>query len=223
MSLYIISLPIGNPKDISQRAIECLLDSDLVIGEEFKQTSKLLKQLGKTQNFELLNEHTREEEIFLLLQKVKTSRLTSLVCDVGTPLLEDPGLKLIQLCIQNQIPIKAIPGANALLTALVLSGMPITPFTFFGFLPQETEKRKLAIQKALSLKHTLVFYETPYRYKKFIYEFEKYLSKDTIVFLGLNLTAEEEFQFHGNFGTLLSIVNQLPKAPPVFIVGNFLK
>lgn len=218
--LFLVSLPIGNPGDITERAVDCLLAADLIIGEEFKETSRLLKRIGKEQKFELLNEHSSEAELQDLFKKVQHSHSACLISDMGTPVLEDPGLGLVKMCLKHKVPVKAIPGANAVVTALVLSGLPSVPFSFLGFLPREKEQRRPAIKKALSLKHTLVFYETPYRYKKVIREFSEFLSKEKRVYLGLNLTTREEVQFHGSFGNLLSILDSLPKAPPVLIIDN---
>lgn len=219
-TLYLVSTPIGNLQDITLRAIEVLKNSELIIGEEFKTTSKFLKQYGIQRNFEVLNEHTTEAELEVLLQKVQTLEFVSLISDAGTPLFEDPGYSFLEKCIQKNIKVRALPGANALITALVLSGFPVTPFTFWGFLPREKEERKKALQKQLHYKHTLVWYETPYRYKAVIEDLAKFISKDKKIFIALNLTMKEEFQFRGTISELLNNLNALPKAEPVIILNN---
>jgi 16S rRNA (cytidine1402-2'-O)-methyltransferase len=219
-TLYIVSVTLGNPEDLSARAKTTLQDADLVIGEEFKETSKLLKRLGRVNEFELLNEHSSESEIQDLVHKIQSVNMSCLVSDAGTPLLEDPGLALVQLLQKHKVPIKAIPGPSALLTALVLSGLPASPFSFLGFLPREDKERKLMIQKSLQIKHTLIWYETPYRYKKVIQEIAEQCSGDKKIFLGLNLTCSDEYQFHGKISDLIKKLDTLPKSPPVIVLDN---
>lgn len=219
-TLFIVSTPIGNPKDISIRALEVLRNSDLIIGEEWKTTSKFLKSQGIEADFEILNEHTTSEELEKLFQKLKSKSNVTFISDCGTPILEDPGNQLINKCLRDNIVVQAVPGANALITALVLSGFPVSPFTFFGFLPREKEERKLTLQKQIQLKHTLVWYETPYRYKAVVEDLGKIISKDKKIFLGLNLTMENEIQFRGSLKDLLEKLDTLPKAEPVIILNN---
>lgn len=216
--LYIVSVPIGNRKDISFHAIEKLQEADLIIGEEFTETSKLLKLNGIDKDFFLLNEHSSTEDIQDLIEKISTARLSCLVSDSGTPLIEDPGVGLVNLAIRKNIPIKIIPGATAITSALALSGFKVTPFTFVGFLDREEAKRKEQIHKYFSLQHTLVFYETPYRYKKVILEMAKFAKRDYRIFLGLNLTAENEIQFRGTLKDLAKEIDKFPKAPPVIVL-----
>lgn len=219
-TLYIISTPIGNTKDISLRALEVLKNSELILGEEFKTTSKFLKQHQIQVEFDVINEHTNLEEVQNLFTKICSKKTVCLISDAGTPLFEDPGNLLIQKCIQEKLTIKAIPGANALITALVLSGFPISPFTFFGFLPREKEERKQKLKKQLQLKHTLIWYETPYRYKAVIQDLAELVSNEKKIFLGLNLTMEDEIQFRGNLNEALKNLENLPKAEPVIILHN---
>lgn len=219
-TLYLVSTPIGNFQDISLRALEVLKKSELIIGEEFKTTSKFLKEYGIQQNFEILNEHTKETELEVLFQKVQTLECVSLISDAGTPLLEDPGHSFLNKCIQKNITVRALPGANALISALVLSGFTISPFTFWGFLPREKEERKKALQKQLQYKHTLVWYETPYRYKTVLHDLAGVISKDKKIFLALNLTMENEIHFRGKISELLNKLDSFPKAEPVIVLNN---
>lgn len=216
--LYLISVPIGNDRDISMNAIEKLQQADLVIGEEYKETSKLLKLNGIDKEFELLNEHSTDEDIHTLLGKIKNSYLTCLLSDAGTPIIEDPGISLVNLAVREDIPIKIVPGATALTCALALCGFRISPFTFAGFLSREEDVRKKQILKYLGFGHTVVFYETPYRYKKIIGELAKLSKKNNRVFLGLNLTAEDEIQYRGTLRELSRELERFPKAPPVIVL-----
>ena len=216
--LYIISVPIGNERDIAMNAIEKLQQADLIIGEEHKETSKLLKLNGIDKEFELLNEHSDDSEMNRLLGLLKESYLTCLISDAGTPGIEDPGSGLVNLAVRNGIEVKIVPGASALTCALALCGFRISPFTFIGFLNREEEKRKVEINRYLSLGHTLVMYETPYRYKKVIQEIAKYSKKNHRIFLGLNLTADDEIQYRGTLKDILKELEKFPKAPPVIVI-----
>jgi 16S rRNA (cytidine1402-2'-O)-methyltransferase len=218
--LYIVPTPIGNKDDITNHAVNTLRNSSLIIGEEFKATSKLLKSLSISRDFELLNEHSTETDIYELFQKIQKTGVTSLVSDVGTPLIEDPGFLLVQMCIREGIKIKSLPGPSAFLVGLTLSGFSTVPFSFLGFLPIEWEAKKKIFQKYLSLKTTIVFYETPYRYKKTIQELSTIMDKNRKVFLGLDLTSENEFIFRGSLRELMECIDKFPKAPPVIIFDN---
>lgn len=216
--LYIISVPIGNERDIAMNAIEKLQQADLIIGEEFKETSKLLKLNGIDKEFELLNEHSDDTEMQRLLDLMLTKYMTCLISDAGTPGIEDPGSGLVNLAVRNGMEVKIVPGPSAITCALALCGFRISPFTFVGFLNREEEKRRLEIIKYLSYGHTIVLYETPYRYKKVIREIAKYSKKNYRIFLGLNLTAEDEVQYRGTLKEILPHLEGFPKAPPVIVI-----
>ncbi|HNI89702.1 MAG TPA: SAM-dependent methyltransferase [Leptospiraceae bacterium] len=217
-TLYIISVPIGNDREIAMNAIEKLQQADLIIGEEFKETSKLLKLNGIDREFELLNEHSDDVEMQRLLDLMLSKNLTCLISDAGTPGIEDPGSGLVNLAVRNGMEVKIVPGPSAITCALALCGFRISPFTFIGFLNREDEKRRLEIIKYLGYGHTLVLYETPYRYKKVIREIAKYAKKNYRIFLGLNLTAEDEIQYRGTLKEILPHLEGFPKSPPVIVI-----
>jgi 16S rRNA (cytidine1402-2'-O)-methyltransferase len=219
-TLYLVSVPIGNESDLSDNAKSILKSAGLIIGEEFKTTSKLLKKIGKQSEFELLNEHSKPDDVEELVHLIKKYEISCLFSDGGTPVLEDPGLVLVRRCIESEVRIKSIPGPSALLTALTMSGFSISPFTFCGFLPREKNEIPQALKKFISLKHTLVFYETPYRYKKTLEEMSKIFKQETPVFLGLDLTMDSEIQFRGKFKDIIKALDALPKALPVIVIDN---
>lgn len=218
--LNIVSIHIGNLKDVSFHAIEELKNSDFIIGEEYKETSKLLKYFSIDKSFELLNEHSSETEILELFKKIKNSKKVSLISDSGTPLIEDPGAKLVEYAILEKLEIKVIPGASAIIAALVLSGFSISPFTFVGFLSPKEQIRKNEIKKYLSINHTIVIYETPYRYKQVIRQLYKVSKYNYRIFLGLNLTSPKEIQYRGTLKSIQNILDSLPKAPPVIVLSK---
>ncbi|HNF13066.1 MAG TPA: SAM-dependent methyltransferase [Leptospiraceae bacterium] len=217
-SLYIVSVPIGNDSDISARAVEILRKSDLLIGEEFRNTAAFLKRNGVSKEFELLNEHSTFEDTEVLFRKIQSSEITSLFSDAGTPVIADPGRDLISRCADAGIQIKSVPGPSSVTAALSISGLNVFPFTCAGFVSREDSARREEIRRFLKLNHTLIFLETPYRYKKLFHEIDSLLKTDPRCFLGLGLTSEEEIQFRGKWSELRKEIDRYPKLPPVLIL-----
>lgn len=218
--LYLLGTPIGNPLDFSPHAHSVLQNADFIIGEEFKTTSTFLKMHGIAKEFEVCNEHSSEVDLHNLLRGIETHRISCLISDGGMPLIEDPGRELVRMCIEKKIDIKVIPGMSAFLVALLLSGFPTTPFTFCGFLPRETPDRKKAFHKFLSIGSTLVFYETPYRYKKAFSEILGEISGETPVFLGIDLTSEREIKHYSTAKALRYSLFEFPKGNPVLVLPS---
>ena len=163
--LYIIATPIGNLGDISIRALKILSSLDVVFCEDTRITRKLLKNYGiKDIKLEVYNDHSNQKNRELIINKIKNSNIKfGLVSDAGTPLISDPGYKLVKECIKNMIKITHIPGASSLTTSLVLSGLPNHKFFFGGFLEKGKVNRKKQLESALNLKSTSLWYESPNR------------------------------------------------------------
>ena len=146
-SLYIVSTPIGNREDITLRALRILKEVDLIAAEDTRHTILLLRHFGiqtpLTSYFEG-NELKKKE---FILSKLKQGHRVALVSDAGTPGISDPGFRLIQTAIENQIPIIPIPGPSAVITALSVSGLPTDAFLFKGFLPHKSKKKKDFLQQ----------------------------------------------------------------------------
>lgn len=194
--LYIVSTPIGNDQDISQRALEAIKSADLVIGEERKVTTKLLKKYQLTgRPVELLNEHSDDEDLEFLLNECK-SKTVALVSDCGTPGFCDPGHNLVAACRKQGLQVVPVPGASSLMAFLSVCGYRLDQFLFRGFLPANTEKRQLAYQELQKEKLPFVVMDTPYRLEKTVTEFAKYFPKAKCVF-GYRLTFEDEKIFEG--------------------------
>jgi 16S rRNA (cytidine1402-2'-O)-methyltransferase len=161
--LYIVSTPIGNREDITLRALRILKEVDLIAAEDTRHTILLLRHFGiqtpLTSYFEG-NELKKKE---FILSKLKQGHRVALVSDAGTPGISDPGFRLIQTAIENQIPIVPIPGPSAVITALSVSGLPTDAFLFKGFLPHKSKKKKDFLQQLEGIRETLIFYESPHR------------------------------------------------------------
>lgn len=161
--LYVVSTPIGNLRDITIRALETLAAASLVLCEDTRTSAKLLDHFGirgKRQPLHEHNERARAEEI---VSRIAAGGAIALISDAGTPLLSDPGFPLIRALAEANLPVFPIPGASALLSALVVAGLPTDAFAFHGFLPPKAGARANALAKLVDSRETLVFYESPRR------------------------------------------------------------
>ena len=168
MEFYIISTPIGNIEDISLRALKTLENLDILLCEDTRQTKKLLTLLNIKNVPKLLrcDEHTEEKLKEKVLNWIKEGKKIGLVSDAGTPLISDPGYRLVSFLKENKVKIIPIPGPSAFLTALLKSAYPCDKFAFLGFFPRKPGKIKGLLEKYLPLNITLIFYESPYRIEK---------------------------------------------------------
>jgi 16S rRNA (cytidine1402-2'-O)-methyltransferase len=161
--LYLVPTPIGNLKDITLRALETLKEADVIAAEDTRQTLKLLNhfEIKKTMiSYHKFNEQSKSDRIIELLMEGKN---VALVSDAGTPGISDPGSVIAQRCIEKMIDFEVLPGATAITTALVYSGLDTTKFLFRGFLPRENKDRKIIADELLQSQETLIFYEAPHR------------------------------------------------------------
>ena len=162
--LYLVSTPIGNLGDISQRAKETLTAADLIACEDTRTTRSLLTLLGiKHGPLTAYHEHNADKVRPQLIEKLKKGVNIALVSDAGTPLVSDPGYKLVRDCRELNLPVTTIPGANAVLSALQLSGLPSDSFYFGGFLQPKHSARYQQLTAIKNLQATVIFYDTPNR------------------------------------------------------------
>jgi 16S rRNA (cytidine1402-2'-O)-methyltransferase len=173
-TLYIVSTPIGNLKDITLRAIETLKDVDFIICEDTRVTSILLKHYDIHKELVSMNAQTESKKIPKLIERIINGESCALVSDAGTPSISDPGVRLISQAIKNAITIVPIPGVSALVTALSISGLPTDSFIFEGFLPQK-KGRKTKLKQLSEEKRTLILYESTYRIEKLLKELSEFM------------------------------------------------
>ena len=165
--LYIVPTPVGNLQDMTFRAIEVLKSVDLILAEDTRTSGNLFKLLGiHVKATTAYHDHNTDTARPKLIQKLKKGMNIALVSDAGTPLVSDPGYKLVRDCIKAGIKVSTIPGANAVLSALQLSGLSSASFYFGGFLPTKQGARKEHLATVQNLKSTLIFYESPNRLLK---------------------------------------------------------
>src|SRR4051812_8205289 len=161
--LLVIATPIGNLDDLSPRARAAFEAADLVACEDTRHTGRLLHHLGIKKPLVSLHEHNERQRLPRLLADLAAGLTIALASDAGTPLLSDPGFLLVREAAARGLRIEPLPGPSALLAALVVSGLPPYPFTFAGFPPPKSGKRRTFFRGFATLSHTLIFYESPHR------------------------------------------------------------
>ena len=161
--LYLVPTPIGNLKDFTFRAIETLESVPHIFCEDTRESSKLLKEEGINKKLSVCNEQNEEKAAIKILEYLENNESVALISDRGTPIVSDPGYKVVKYLLDNDKKVVSLPGASALLPALTNSGIEPHPFCFIAFLNSKRSKRKKELENLKSLKMTLVFYESPHR------------------------------------------------------------
>ncbi|MEM7618250.1 MAG: 16S rRNA (cytidine(1402)-2'-O)-methyltransferase [Pseudomonadota bacterium] len=157
---YLVATPIGNLRDITFRALDVLSSVDLIICEDTRITGKLMSAYGFKKRMQVYNDHSTDEQRDTLLSLVENGQSVAVLSDAGTPLISDPGYKLVRGAIEKELFVTSVPGPNAALTALQLSSLPTDQFSFLGFLPPKKAARQAALKKWESAPSTLICYET---------------------------------------------------------------
>lgn len=196
--LIIVPTPIGNLEDITFRAINVLKSVDFILAEDTRTTGHLLKHFeiqNKLYAYHKFNEHKQVEGLIRRIQEVETVALTS---DAGTPAISDPGFLLVKHCIDSDIEVECLPGATALIPAIVNSGLPNDRFIFEGFLPQKKGRVK-RIEALINEPRTLVFYESPHRLIKTLTQLKEILNQERQVCVSREISKLHEENFRGSF------------------------
>ncbi|MCB0365118.1 MAG: methyltransferase [Bdellovibrionaceae bacterium] len=202
MSLFVIATPIGHYQDLGHRALEILHQCSVIITEERKEGSRLLRHFGISgRQLEELNEHTNNEGLAELVA-LCTSQDVALISDAGTPGFCDPGADLVSLCRKKGVQIQSVPGPSSLMALLSISGRRLDEFYFRGFISPKTEERIEQLRQLKSTKVPVVLMDTPYRLKKMLTELDGELGEHTVL-LGLNLSQENEVFLEGRPGRVL--------------------
>lgn len=161
--LYVVATPIGNLKDVSFRALSVLAAADAILAEDTRVTKNLLAHYGISTPLVAYHEHSADSVRERMVARVKEGQALALVSDAGTPLVSDPGYKLVQAVIAEGLPVTPVPGPSAILTALVVSGLPTNRFFFEGFLPPKSAARRARLQELAGIPGTLMMFEAPHR------------------------------------------------------------
>ena len=194
--LFIVPTPIGNLGDITLRSIEVLKSVDLILAEDTRTSSKLLKHYDidtPVESFHMHNEHKKLESV---INKLRSDFEIALISDAGTPGISDPGFLLVRECINNEVKVECLPGATAFVPALVSSGLPCDRFSFEGFLPVKKGRTKRLKELSAETK-TMVFYESPHRILKTLNDLSNYFDVESQISVSRELTKLYEETFRG--------------------------
>jgi len=162
-TLYVVATPIGNLEDISYRAVRVLGEADVIACEDTRQTRKLLDRYGLAKPLEPLHEHNERDRAPELARRMMEGLTVALVSDAGTPLISDPGYRVVREAIAAGVPVVPIPGASAVLAALAASGLPTDEFAFCGFLPPKAGARRAELESRADEARTVIYFEAPHR------------------------------------------------------------
>jgi 16S rRNA (cytidine1402-2'-O)-methyltransferase len=191
-TLYIVSTPIGNLDDISRRAIAVLGEVDWVAAEDTRHSQRMLEQLGVRSRLISCHDHNESARSEELVARLQSGEQGALISDAGTPLVSDPGYRLVRACHQAGVRVVPIPGASALLAALAAAGQPSDRFLFEGFVPAKGAPRQQAIERLAKLSVTSIIYEAPHRVLSFLEALKPLVEKDREISLCRELTKQFE-------------------------------
>jgi 16S rRNA (cytidine1402-2'-O)-methyltransferase len=191
--LYLVATPIGNLEDITYRAVRVLREVGVIACEDTRQTRKLLDHYGIRKPTVSYHEHNEAERSEDLAGRMRAGESVALVSDAGTPLVSDPGYRLVQAALSSGIPVEPIPGPSAALTALAASGLPTDAFHFGGFLPPKAGARARLLESLVEESATLIFYEAPHRVLETLETIEQVLGPRPVVLARELTKIHEEF------------------------------
>ena len=216
--IYLIPTPIGNLEDITLRAIRLLKEVDLILAEDTRTSQKLLNHYGiqtPMQSFHMHNEH---KKVLQFVSEALRGKIIALISDAGTPGISDPGYLLVNKAIREGIEVKCLPGATALIPAVVQSGLPADRFIFEGFLPQKKGRQSRLIKMSKEAR-TLVFYESPHKLVKTLAEMILHFGSDRNLVVVREISKKFESNFRGNLSTALEFFEKnSPKGEFVVVV-----
>ncbi len=222
--LVLVSTPIGNLGDISARARLILDSSDVILCEDTRRTGRLLTAMDIHTRTETLHEHNEDARIASVLDRLRANQTVALVSDAGTPLMSDPGYRLVRAAIEAGLPVSAIPGPNAAVTALILSGLPPLPFMFLGFPPAKQAARRAAFSglraaERAGLAATLIWYEAPHRLLETLAD-ALVVFGDRSAAVARELTKRFETVERGTVGALVDLfTREAPRGEITLLIG----
>lgn len=219
-TLYIVSTPIGNMGDFSFRAVEVLKSVGLILAEDTRHTRHLLDRYDIRTPMAAHHEHNEARSTPELVARMTAGETMALVSDAGTPLLSDPGARLVRAAVDAGVTVTPIPGASALLAALVASGISAERFTFYGFLARSGRERREALDEIASLRHTAVIYEAPNRVWDTLGELEQRGAAERQVAVAREMTKQFEEVRRGTLGELRAYYeDKAPRGEIVLVIA----
>ena len=217
--LYVVATPIGNLRDVTLRALDVLLGADIILAEDTRQTRKLLDAYDIKTSLSAYHDHNAAKRIPALLERLDSGAVIALVSDAGTPLVSDPGFKLARDAAEAGHKVIPLPGASAVLAALVTAGLPSDEFTFAGFLPAKSSARKTQLTKLSAVPGTLIVFESPARLAASLADMREVLG-DRPAAIARELTKRYEETRRGTLSQLISSVEaDAPRGEIVVLIG----
>lgn len=218
MPLYLVSTPIGNLQDMTERAVETLRGAAVVLAEDTRHSRPLLDRFGIRAPLEAYHEHNEARMVQRVLSRLQAGEAVALISDAGTPLLSDPGERLVRAAVDAGIQVIPVPGPSALLAALVASGLSTERFTFFGFLERRGRDRTEALAELATLPHTAVIYEAPTRLASTLREIEARGGGNRVAAVARELTKQFEEIRRGTVSELAQYYEVSPVRGEVVLV-----
>ena len=218
-TLYLIPTPIGNMEDITFRALQLLREVDAIFSEDTRVTLQLLKHFDIQNKLISNHEHNEAENKQKLIDYLKDGKKVGLVTDRGTPVISDPGYGLVVHAIKEGYSVVGLPGPTALIPALIMSGLPPLPFTFFGFLNSKRSKRKKELEMMKSLSPTMIFYEAPHRLQETLEDMLTILGDRTIC-VAREISKKFEEVYRGNISSVLEETKDVKGEIVIVVDGN---
>lgn len=215
--LYLVPTPIGNLEDMTIRGIRILKEVDLILAEDTRTSAKLLSHFdirNKLVSHHKFNEHKTVETIS---RQIEEGKNVALISDAGTPGISDPGFLLVRTCLENDIEVECLPGATALIPALINSGFPCDRFSFEGFLPQKKGRQK-KISELANETRTMIFYESPFRLVKCLEQLAEFMGADRRACVCRELSKMFEENRRGTLAELIEYFNSKPVKGEIVIV-----
>ena len=201
-NLYVVATPIGNLEDLTPRARQTLADVDLVAAEDTRHTGRLLSHLGLKKRLIALHDHNEEQVVTKVIAELEAGQSVALVSDAGTPLVSDPGYRLLRAAHRHGITVSPLPGASAVTAALSAAGLPTDRFCFEGFLPAKAVARRKQLQSLISESRTLVFFESVHRIAAALADLGEVFGEERDAFIGRELSKLHEQCVQGSLGSL---------------------
>lgn len=200
--LYVVATPIGNLEDITLRALRVLREADLIACEDTRHTQKLLNHFEITTPTQSYHEHNEAARARELVEKIEGGARIALVSDAGTPGVSDPGERVIRATLDRGLKVIVVPGPAALISALVVSGLPTDEFRFVGFLPPRSGDRRSRLEGLCDAHETLIFYEAPHRIVDMVSDLEAIFGRDRRIAIAREVTKKHEEFLRGTVGQI---------------------
>ena len=201
--LYVVPTPVGNMEDITLRALRVLKEADLILAEDTRTSSVLLKHYDihtPLKSHHKFNEHETSEA---MAERIAAGETVALISDAGTPCISDPGFMLVRACVDKGVEVQCLPGATAFVPALVDSGLPNDRFYFEGFLPQK-KGRQTRLKELATLTHSIIIYESPFRLQKTLEQLAEYLGADRKASVSREISKKFEETRRGTLSELVA-------------------